>query len=81
MKRVLDTEPVASLLAALVALIDAALVAGTALGWLSLTADQTAALVTLATALTAVIGTVLRASVWAPASVESLRAPAQPKEV
>lgn len=42
---VLDREPVAVFVGGLVGVIDGGLVAGEALGWLSLTPDQTAALV------------------------------------
>lgn len=78
--RALDAEPVATLLTSLVALVDAALVAGTALGWLDLSAEQTAALVAFVTALSGVVGALLRASVWSPASVERLTRPQARKE-
>lgn len=78
---VLDTEPVAALLGSIVVTIDAALVAGTALGWLDLTPDQAAALVAFVTAVSGAIGAALRARVWAPASVDELTRPSQPKEV
>lgn len=71
----LDTEPVAVALTGLAGLVDVGLIAAVALDWLDLTTEQTAAVVAFVTATTALVGAVLRANVYSPATVEDLTAP------
>lgn len=68
----LDTEPVAALLAALAGIVDLGLVLATAADWIALTDAQTAAVVAFVSGVTAVVGAALRARVWSPASVAAL---------
>lgn len=69
---VLATEPVAVFLAGLAGVVDLGLIAASALDWIALTDSQTAAVVAFVSAATALAGGLLRANVWAPASVAAL---------
>lgn len=68
----LDREPVAIFLTGLAAVVAAGLAAADALDWVSLDTDQTAAVITFTTAVTGLIGAVLRSRVYAPATVARL---------
>ena len=72
---IVEREPVAVFLAGLTGLVDAAIVAATALDWVDLTAEQAAALVGFVTVAAGLIGGVLRANVWAPANIEQPAGP------
>lgn len=69
---ILDTEPVAVFLAGLAGIVDLGLIAADGLDWVYLTNEQTGSIVAFVTAVTALIGAVLRSKVWAPASVAAV---------
>lgn len=73
-RNALDTEPVAVALTGLAGVVDLGLIAAVALDWIDLTNEQTAAVVAFVTAATALVGAVLRANVYSPATVEDLTA-------
>lgn len=70
-----ESEPVAIGVGGIAALIDALLILCASIGWLDLSAAQTAALVAFVTALSATVGTWMRGTVWSPASVAHLTTP------
>jgi len=69
---VTDTEPVAVWLVGLVALINAGLALADNLDWINTTPEQTAAIGAFITALTAIVGSFVRGTVYSPATVERL---------
>lgn len=66
-------EPVLIFLGALAAIVDAGIAVAAGLDWVSLTNEQTAAIIAFVTLLTGVIAAMLRASVYAPATVAAER--------
>ena len=66
------TEPVAVWMVGLVALINAGLVLADNLDWINTTPEQTAAIGAFITALTAVVGSIVRGTVYSPATVARL---------
>jgi hypothetical protein len=69
---IINTEPVIVFLTGLAGIVDLGLIAADGLDWVYLTNEQTAAIVAFVTAATALIAGVLRAKVWAPASVAAV---------
>lgn len=71
-----DREPVALGVGSLAVLIDLGIAMATSLDWIDLTTEQSAAIIAFVTALSLVVGTILRNHVWSPATVAEL--PASP---
>lgn len=64
MNKLLDEEPVATLVGSFAGTLDLLLIAATALGWIDLTGEQTAAVIAAITALAGSTIAALRALVW-----------------
>lgn len=71
-----DREPVAIGVGSLAVLIDLGIAMATSLDWVDLTTEQSAAIIAFVSALSLVIGTLIRNHVWSPASVAELPGPA-----
>jgi hypothetical protein len=67
-----DREPVALGVGSLAVLIDLGLAMATALDWVDLTTEQTTAIIAFVSALSVVVGALLRNHVWSPATVAGL---------
>lgn len=72
---IIQTEPVAAFLAGLAGLVDLGIIAASALNWVDLTDEQTAAIIAFVSGAIAFAGGMLRAKVWAPASVAAISSP------
>lgn len=68
----LETEPVAVFLTGLAAIVNLGVILAAAFDWVYLTDNQAAAIVAFITGVIAVVGAMLRSTVWAPASVDKL---------
>jgi hypothetical protein len=67
-----DREPVALGVGSLAVLIDLGIAMATSLDWIDLTTEQSAAIIAFVTALSVVVGVILRNHVWSPASVTEI---------
>lgn len=70
----LDENPVRALVGSFTAAVNAGLIAATALDWVSLTAEQTAAVLAFITAGAALVTESVRSRVYAPATVRQITA-------
>lgn len=70
-----DREPVALGVGSLAVLIDLGMVMATSLDWVDLTTEQLAAIIAFVSALSVIVGALIRDHVWSPATVAGLTTP------
>jgi hypothetical protein len=70
-----EREPVALGVGALALVIDLGIAMATTLDWVDLTSEQAASIIAFVTALSTLVGALLRGRVWSPATVAAMTAP------